>query len=148
MVEPRSEKSGLQVTPTKSRPRLQTSLVGRSSSFKYYIHDSIDACRFQLIGGLTEADIEELDGCWRTTKTSLGHRKLVLDLRDLKAVDDAGTRWLASMSSEGACYLPESYLRTGLAIKPASATPKRNGKHSFLGKLISYVRGARVAAAD
>jgi hypothetical protein len=139
MVEPRSENPGSH--------RRANSLT-RSPSFKYYIHDSIGACRLQLIGELTDANVSELNGCWRTAKTSLGHRKLVLDLRNLKTVDDAGTRWLAWMSSEGACYLPESYLRTGLGSEPGLPTRKKSGKSCFFGRLVSFLRGARVAAAD
>jgi ABC-type transporter Mla MlaB component len=88
-------------------PIKHTNQILRSSRFKYYIHDGIGACRFQLIGRLTEADIADLQGCWRTVKTTLGERKLILDLRDVQNVDEAGKNWLASMAAEGAEYLRE-----------------------------------------
>ena len=87
--------------------------VVRSSRFKFYIHDGVDACRFELIGELGEADVPELYGCWRTAATTLGKRKLVLDLCRVNAVDDAGMQWIASMTAEGAAYIPGPVLHQG-----------------------------------
>lgn len=115
----------------------------RSSWFKYYIHDSIDACRLQLLGELTEADVPELNGCWRTARTTLANRKLVLDLRGLKVVDEAGKQWLVFMTSEGAAYLPDSFLRNGLVGQDAAdaASRKASGKPGFFGKVLSILKG-------
>jgi hypothetical protein len=110
--------------------------VLRSSAFKYYIHDGIDACRFHLIGELTEADIADLQGCWRTAKTTLRDRKLILDVRGLNSLDDAGKKWLASMASEGAEYV------TGVA-------PAQNmSKLGPFRKLAAIFRRPRVSSAD
>src|SRR6185312_2784452 len=119
--------------------------LARSSFFKYYIHDGADACRLELIGEFTEAELTELNGCWRTARTILGARKLVLDLRGLKYVDDAAKQWLASMGQEGAIYVPESFLRNALADHTSDSKPPRL---TFLGKLIATLRGVRVAATD
>jgi hypothetical protein len=115
----------------------------RPSSFKYYIHDSIGVLRLKLIGELRQADIAELNGCWRTAKTTLGKRKLVLDLESLRTVDEAGKQWLASMSAEGACYLPENYLMTCIAgqhAAEAEAAPVP-AKHGLWKKLAGLLRG-------
>jgi hypothetical protein len=77
----------------------------RASLLKFYIHDSASYFRLELIGELTENDIAELAGCWRTAKSSIAGRKLALDVRQLKAVDQAGRQWLSSMVREGACYI-------------------------------------------
>jgi ABC-type transporter Mla MlaB component len=119
----------------------------RSSSFKYYIHDGTDACRLQLLGELTEADVPELSGCWRTAKTCLGNRKLLLDVRGLKSIDDAGSEWLVSMAAEGASFVPESFLRTGLPAH-APEPPKNNAGNGLVSRVLSFLRGARVAAAE
>lgn len=110
----------------------------RSSAFKYYIHDSVEACRLELIGEFTEAEVNELSGCWRTARTILGNRKLVLDLRGLRAVDDAAKQWLAGMAQEGAIYVPESFLRNALADH--TSDPK-TPRLTFFGRLIAALRG-------
>lgn len=129
------------VSPTANRVR--------PSCFKYYIHDSIDLLRLKLIGELTQAEINELNGCWRTAKTTLGTRKLVLDLQALRTVDEAGKQWLAAMSAEGACYLPENYLMTCIAGQHAAeAEPlPAEEKRSLWKRLVGLVRGERVSAA-
>lgn len=43
----------------------------RASFFKYYIHDSVASCRFQLIGELSAPEVSELHGCWETAQTTL-----------------------------------------------------------------------------
>jgi hypothetical protein len=77
----------------------------RTSFLKFYIHDSADYFRIELIGELAEMDIAELAGCWLTAKPSLSGRKLALDVRHLNAIDEAGRQWLASMVNQGACYI-------------------------------------------
>ena len=118
--------------------------------FKYYIHDSIDSYRLQLLGELMEQDVPDLNGSWRTAKTTLGTRKLVLDLNGLKKVDDAGKQWLASMADEGALYVPDTYLRNGLAGQNLSSntTGRAAPRLGFFGRLVSIFRGSTVAQAD
>jgi hypothetical protein len=77
----------------------------KTSHLKFYIHDSVGYFRIELIGELTDIDIHELDGCWSTARSSVTGRKLALDVRSLKAVDEAGRQWLASMTRAGACYI-------------------------------------------
>jgi hypothetical protein len=76
-----------------------------ASLLKFYIHDSAAYFRLELIGELTEVDIAELAGCWRTAKSSISGRTLALDVRNLKAVDEDGRQWLSLMVREGACYI-------------------------------------------
>ncbi|MBV8550207.1 MAG: hypothetical protein JOY54_02825 [Acidobacteriaceae bacterium] len=127
--------------PTRSR----SGSISRSSSFKYYIHDGTDACRLQLIGELTETEVTDLDGCWRTARTTLGSRKLVLDVHALARVDEAAKQWLAAMAVEGAHFFPDSYLRGAIAsdtplAKPAAAPEKL----SFWGRILGWLRGSPV----
>ncbi|HLH05261.1 MAG TPA: hypothetical protein VKX25_21000 [Bryobacteraceae bacterium] len=121
----------------------------RSSSFKYYIHDGVANCRLQLIGELSEADLGELNGCWRTAKTTLGKRPLILDLRALESVDEAGKQWLAGMAQEGASCLPENYLRDLVAGKhiAGAALPQAAPKPGLIGRIVGLFRGGDVAAA-
>ncbi len=153
IVEHISDKSDIiprQAEPTKLATPAPQKTPSRSSSFKYYIHDTAERFRLQLSGELTEADVPELNGCWRTAKTTLANRTLLLDLRALKAVDDAGKQWLAWMSTEGAVYQPESYLKTclaGQAVSPAESA-KAARKLSLFGKLLAALRGVRVTAPE
>ncbi len=77
----------------------------RSSRFNYYIHDSIDACRLQLIGELTGSDLPDLQGCATTARTTLDGRLLILDTLELSSTDEAGREWLDSMLADGAKLL-------------------------------------------
>ena len=143
--------SGASQPPNTAREKASTGArsSARSSVFRYYIHDSIGSCRLQLLGELTEAQIPDLNGCWRTAKTSLGQRNLILDLHALRSVDEAGKQWLASMAQEGATCTPESYLRDLVAgrhtagIDPA----KPAAKPGLLSRLLSLARGIGVEAA-
>lgn len=146
MVEPTSGvfKSQIATHDTVIKP-LKTSLP--MPSFKYYIHDSIESCRLQLLGHLTETDVPELKGCWQTARSTLISRKLILDLRGLTSVDDAGRQWLASMSTEGACYEPASFFETCLAAhsQPISEDRRPGRNAGLLRKLISVLRGLRIS---
>jgi hypothetical protein len=147
MVEHTGQTSQAGVAPAQSSVAPTASRV-RASSFKYYIHDSIGVLRLKPIGELVQADIAELNGCWRTAKTTLGKRKLVLDLESLRTVDEAGKQWLASMSAEGAYYVPENYLVTCIAAQHAaqSEVPAVPAKQGVWKKLIALLRGERVSA--
>lgn len=122
----------------------------RSSSFKYYIHDSCAELRLKLIGEMTESEVAELNGCWHTAKTTLGKRKLTLDLRSLKMVDEAARNWLAGFSDQGACYVPEDFLKTCVPGKraPHAEQDARVRKSGLLAKVASLFRGANVPAAE
>ena len=140
MVEPTSGASENPAAAAKPKTSV------RLPSFKYYIHDSTLACRLELFGELTETDVPELSGCWSTAKTIVANRKLILDLRGLTAVDEIGRQWLAAMSTEGACYEPESFFETCLAARGERISEdRRPGRNAgFLRKLLSLVRGLRV----
>jgi len=113
----------------------------RPSFFKYYIHDGIESCRLQLIGELTETNLPELIGCWRTARTTLNKRTLVLDLQKLRKADDAGKQWLASMSQEGAIYLPENFLRSSIGDR---SEERRTSSPGLFGKLIALFSGGLI----
>ena len=148
MADPNSGK-----TPPPTVKGNDPSTVGakprvRSSVFKYYIHDSVDTLRFQLLGDLSEHDVPELSGCWNTARTTLSKRKLVIDLRLLKSADESGKEWLLSMANEGATYLPESYFRTGLSGQNSSPTSGGSRNIGILARLISLVRPSRDLPAE
>ncbi|MCU1294819.1 MAG: hypothetical protein JWP08_3669 [Bryobacterales bacterium] len=100
------------------------------SKFRYYLHDSVEACRLQLLGPLTSAEIKELAGCWTTARTTLEARKLILDISAVTSVDDGGRKWIAAMVAEGASL-----------VQPAPAQPARPCKNGFLQRIINALPG-------
>lgn len=127
---------------TKGSSVVDVKVRVRSSVFKYYIHDSVDTLRFQLLGDLSEYDVSELNGCWNTAKTTLNQRKLVIDLRQLVSTDEGGREWLLFMANEGATYLPDSYFRTGLSGQNSS-NDGVGRKIGPVSKLLSLFRPSR-----
>jgi len=110
------------------------------SALKYYIHDTTEAFRFQLIGELREPDVKELSGCWETAKSTFGNRKLVLDLRALRSTDENGKEWLLSMVREGAVCVPESFFRANLTEQASSSCVLSGKSSGLLSKLTSGLR--------
>lgn len=122
--------------------------VLRAGHFRYYIHDGIAECRLQLLGELTETDIADLNGCWRTAKTTLGSRRLVLDLYALRSVDEAGKQWLAGIAQEGATCSPDNYLRDLVAGKHTAGVDasEPSPRPGLFGRILGFLRGAGVEA--
>ncbi len=122
-----------QETPGK---RLANSVS--SSSFKYYIHDSVATLRFQLLGDLRDGNVTELNGSWETAQTTLRFRRLVLDLCGLNSTDEHGRRWLLKMKDVGAAFLPDEYLETG---NTSSREIRAEGiKPSRIGRLLAIFK--------
>ena len=102
--------------------------------FKYYIHDAIDVCRLQLIGNFTQANIQDISGCWRTAKTTLGNRPLIIDAEALSSTDDAAREWLTAMIAEGARLKPDGYLDGSRAARAEAKIRKPTG---WVSRLLS-----------
>jgi len=148
MAELSGENASSQTMKMNGLPAVDAKAHVRSSVFRYYIHDSVDALRFQLLGELSEHDVPELNGCWNTAKTTLGTRKLLIDLRLLRSTDESGKEWLLSMANEGAAYLPESYFRTGLSGQNPTPSSGGSRKIGILTRLVSVFRGSRALPAE
>lgn len=117
----------------------------RPAFFKYYIHDGVESCRLQLIGEFTETEVPDLTGCWNTVKTTIGERKFILDVCGLRSADDIAKRWLIEKAAEGASFLPETYLRDGLAGN--GCQPPAAARSGFFSRLISLFRGSPAVQA-
>ncbi len=72
------------------------------------LHDTPEAFRIQLSGELTQASVPEVALCWQTGSSTLGERRLVVDLTGLASMDDAGRDLLESMSRAGAEFIATS----------------------------------------
>ena len=109
-----------------------------SSTFKYYIHDSVSTLRFQLIGDLRDGNVTELNGSWETAQTTLRLRPLILDLCGLNSTDEHGRRWLLKMKDLGAAFLPDEYFEAGTAAPTAI---QANGlKPSLVGRMLTIFK--------
>ena len=138
--------SGQKTVAVQVNSRLELKARISPSRFKYYIHDGVDACRMQLVGDLAEPEIQELNGCWTTAKTTLGNRKMLLDLRGVFKIDESARQWIISMVNSGAILLPEKFLANGLAGQPVLAGRAR--KPGFFARLLAGLRGSRTLPAQ
>ena len=108
------------------------------SALKYYLHDGATSFRIQLLGTLSEADLPELLGCWRTARSSVIGRRLVIDSIKLEGLDDAGRSWLEEMIAEGAMIedrlgpsttIPARFdVRETVSKADAKSSQRRSGK--------------------
>ena len=101
----------------------------RRREFRYYLHDSIDAFRLQLIGVLSGLDLNELTGCWATAKSSVAGRKIILDVRQLRSCDEGARDWMNEMARGGAVFsVPDGSLSADVPAfleSDAPCTPKK-----------------------
>jgi hypothetical protein len=65
----------------------------------YYMHDGPAAFRFELAGDLAAGDAARLEQEWRTASSTIGDRRLIVDLSFVTAIDEAARslfqRWYA-----------------------------------------------------
>ncbi len=101
-------------------------------AFKFYLHDSVEACRLQLLGPLTSRELKELSGCWNTARTTLKDRKLVLDVSGVTSFDDEARKWIAAMVAEGA-----------LLVEAPVEPPSRSTRNGILRRIVSSISGVR-----
>jgi len=135
------ESSGAQ---SASRPDVSRSLL------RYYLHDGADAFRFEFIGKLSAMDLRELNGCWRTAKSSVAGRKLHLDLRQITDIDDSGRRWLTEMLAEGAEYTVGRGFSEGLAqdLKLPATVASLSSPQNGLSRLRRWLGSSPVSPAQ
>ena len=120
------------------------------SLLRYYLHDGADAFRFEFIGKLSAMDLRELDGCWRTAKSSVAGRKLHLDLRQITDIDDSGRQWLTEMLAEGAEYTVGRGFSEGLAqdLKLPATVASLSSPQNGLSRLRRWLGSAPVSPAQ
>src|SRR2546425_6416045 len=62
----------------------------RQAGLRYYLHDGASAFRFKLAGALTGNDVAELGQCWTTASSTLGSREFLVDIDEVRFVDEQG----------------------------------------------------------
>src|SRR5882724_12891157 len=76
--------------------------------FRYYIHDGAASFRFELLGTLAGKDVVELERCWKTASSTLGARAFLVDLDELRALDECGWELLCGWHEQGANLIAAS----------------------------------------
>ena len=76
-----------------------------------YQHDSVDNFRFVLKGELSETDAHELKWAWKTAKSILNGKDLIIEVSGVTKVAPAGIDLLSRIWQSGArisaAHLPE-----------------------------------------
>jgi hypothetical protein len=76
--------------------------TGRSNDLCYYMHDGPDAFRFELTGRLSEDAARDLEQAWRTAASTIGKRRVIIDLSGLTGIGRDGHELLDRWAGEGA----------------------------------------------
>ncbi len=75
---------------------------------RYYMHDGPAAFRFELAGDLDAADAASLEQDWRTASSTIGERKLIVDLSFVTAIDEASRSLFGRWYAGGAEFVASS----------------------------------------
>lgn len=78
---------------------------------KAQVRESGDQVILQVCGRLTaEGWVSELEKCWQTARLKYQGRPIVVDLRGVTFIDQAGQRLLETMHRDGATFLAAGLL--------------------------------------
>jgi len=88
----------------------------RNAGLRYYLHDGSTAIRFKLAGDLSEHGARELEKAWRTASSTIGGRKLIVDLSLVTGIDKAGRNLLLMWHQEGATLVADSAAARALLL--------------------------------
>ena len=91
------------------------------------IYDSAREFRLRLEGRLAGPWVREVEMCWQTALSVVGGRAVVVDLRDVDFVDDAGERLLAAMHQRGTQFLAARPMTAHL-IREITGAPEGIGE--------------------
>ena len=80
----------------------------KTQALQYYMHDGPSTFRFELSGELDYEGACRLDRDRRTASSTLGGRRLVVDITFLTGVDEAGRDLLAAWHRRGAHFVANS----------------------------------------
>ena len=122
----------MNATSTATRLETAANRANRPASFRYYLHDAVDAFRIELAGELTQVGLLDLVGCYRTAEATIRGRKVILDVRRLISADAAARLWLDQMIAAGAVYAIKLHRKRGFELtakwEPGEANTTRTAK--------------------
>jgi ABC-type transporter Mla MlaB component len=87
----------------------------KDQALQYYMHDGPTAFRFELAGDLNQDGARRLDQDWRTASSTIGDRKLIVDITFVTNIDQQGRALLALWHRDGAQLIANSKASRALA---------------------------------
>ena len=87
----------------------------RKHPLQYYMHDGPTALRFELTGDLNDEGARRLEQDWRTAWSTLGDRRLIIDMTFVTGVDEQGSALIARWQRDGASFIARSKASRALA---------------------------------
>lgn len=89
-----------------------------------YLHDAPDLLKFRLAGELAGGGVPEVEQSWRTARSVSAHKRLMVDVTGVVAVDAGGERLIAEMAAAGAVFVTGSPFTDRLARRVTQREPK------------------------
>ncbi len=121
-----------------------------NEQLQYYLHDDLDAFRFELAGSLSGEGVKSLYHAWRTARSIIGNREMIVDITFVAAADEPGRELLRLWHSNGASIVARSQESNALAADILhEAIPERvpSRKPSWLRRVAAACAGL-LAQAD
>jgi len=87
----------------------------KTQALQYYMHDGPTAFRFELAGHLNREGACRLDQDWRTASSTLGERRLIVDMTFVTSVDEQARALLGRWHRDGARLIANSAASRALA---------------------------------
>src|SRR5260370_26022547 len=109
--------------------------------FEAYLHDEATVFRLELVGHLSASEVPEVEAWW-TTASSVERPCLMLDLRQLTGLDDAGKAWVeekhrSGVLLRGGTAFAESVVQDVTGLCQLEVRPRRPGGLQRLLRLVS-----------
>ncbi len=87
----------------------------KNQALQYYMHDGPNAFRFELAGNLNREGARRLYQDWRTASSTIGDRRLIVDMTFLTDADERGRALLVRWCREGARIIANSKASRAMA---------------------------------
>jgi hypothetical protein len=87
----------------------------KNQEYQYYMHDGPTAFRFELTGHLNHAAARSLDQDWRTASSTIGDRRLIVDITFVTGADEQGRALITRWHQQGARLIANSKASLALA---------------------------------
>jgi len=117
----------------------------RKHPLQYYMHDGPTALRFELTGDLNDEGARRLEQDWRTAWSTLGDRRLIIDMTFVTGVDEQGSALIARWQRDGASFIARSKASRALAEAIlGEALPEPSQKVCSVPGLLEFIDFGRL----
>jgi hypothetical protein len=96
-----------------------------SRSFRVGIHDAAQEFRLKVEGPVGLDEALEVESCWQTARSTLGSRRLVLDLNLATQIDEPACHALSGIVSQAVVVGREEIVRQLTGRSPAETVTER-----------------------